>query len=278
MLGVNRMRVCRALIVGWLGFGALSSCRPVDPPPTQYEDLGTEDRPLLPTGSAWHDPAIAKGAAEWHAFRKLDPNAAAPKPAAGDHADGASVGLEGELRELLKEFNDALAADKLDDALEFLIEEQIEPTKKVIEILPKFAEKLGEFAAVLPGENESLKKLPTALAPATVLKLDVRAIQAKGEAEAVGPMAGADPPVEVRFVLIKEKDGGAVWYIDHPQIRAMSAALPAMEQSLTQLDAMIAGIKSGQIAGDALTQQAAALDQMIKAMMPAEKPAENDEK
>lgn len=263
--------------MGGLGLGVLSACRPVDPPPTQYEDLGTEDRPLLPTGAPWHDPAIAKGSAEWHAFRKPDPHAAPTKPAESKDIERAGAGLEGELRDLLKEFNDALAADKLDDAVDFLIDEQIEPAKKVIGVLPQFAAKLGEFAAALPGDNQNLKKLPAALVPVVVLKLDVQSIQSKGESEAVGSMTGANPPVEVRFVLVKEKDGEAVWYIDHPQIRAMSAALPAMEQALTQLDAMIAGIKSGQIAGDALTQQAATLDQMLKALLPAEKPAENTE-
>jgi hypothetical protein len=240
--------------------------------------LGTEDRPLLPTGSAWHDPAVAKGSAEWHAFRKPDPNAAAPKPDAEKKPNTASAGLEDELEALVKSFNDALSAEKLEDAVDFLIDEQIEPARKAVEILPKFAAKLGEFAAALPGDNENLKKLPTALAPATVLRLAVESIQAKGETEAVAAMVGASPPVEVRFVLTKEEGGDAVWYIDHPQIRAMAQALPAMEQALAQLDAMIAGIKSGQIAGDALAQQAAALDQMIKALTPAEKPAEEGDK
>lgn len=269
----------RAWVLAGFGIVSLCACRPPsEPPPTQYEDLGTEDRPLLPTGSAWHDPAIAKGSAEWHAFRKPDPSAALPKPAAEKNAEGGSAGLEGELVALLKSFNEAVASDKLEDAVDFLVDEQIEPAKKAIELLPKFAAKLGEFAAALPGENENLKKLPAALTPATILKLDVESIQAKGETEAVGAVVGATPPVEVRFVLTKEEGGDAVWYIDHPQIRAMAQALPAMEQSLTQLDAMIAGIKSGQIAGDALAQQAAALDQMIKALMPAEKPAEDSGK
>ena len=71
----------------------------------------------------------------------------------------------------------------------------------------------------------------------------------------------------MRFVLVKDSEG-EYWYIDHPQIRAMAAVLPKLQQSLPQLDALIAGVKSGQISGDALAQQATMMNQMIGAMLP----------
>lgn len=252
--------------------GLFAACSPQEePPPTQYEDLGTEDRPLLPTGSTWNDPAIAKGTAEWKPYRKLDPAAAAPKPAEESADAKGGSALQGELLDLVKQFNESVASEKYEEAIDFLIEEQLDPGKKVIELLPKFAAKLGELVAALPGENENLKKLPAALALSNVLKLNVPSIEAKGEDEAVGPLDGATPPTDVRFVRVKE-GGEAVWYIDHPQIRSMIQAAPKLEKSLEQFDTLIAGIKSGQITGEALAQQAAALDQMVKALMHAENP------
>lgn len=248
----------------------VTACRPSDAPPTLYQDLGSDDRPLLPTGGAVHDSAVVKGSAEWHPFRK--PGAAPATAAAQPVAKPGGSALDGELRGLLKEFNDALAGDKIGDAIDFLIEEQLDPAKKVVDLLPRFGAKLSELAAVLPGDNEQLKKLPAALAPATVLRLDAKEILPKGDSEALADLVGAPQGVQIRFVLIKEEGGEAVWYIDHPQIRAMGQALPAMENALPQLDALIAGIKSGQIAGEALAQQSAALNQMLKGLMPGEPP------
>jgi len=252
-----------------LVFGvAVGACRPANTPPTLFEDLGTEDRPLLPTGGAWQDPAIVEGSAEWVPFRK--PGAAAPAAAVEEPSAAAGGAIDGELRGLLVEFNDLLAAGKTDEAAEYLIQEQVEPCKNVFDLLPKFTAKLTEFAEALPGDHENLKKLSQTLSPATVLKLDVKEIQSKGESEAIAGLTGAPDSVQVRFLLVKEEGGDPVWYIDHPQIRVMSQALPAMEQALTRLDTLIAGIKSGEIAGDALAQQAAAIDQMLQGLMPAE--------
>jgi hypothetical protein len=120
----------------------------------------------------------------------------------------------------------------------------------------------------LPGDNENLKKAVAGASLSAILKLEVSSITVSNPTEAVGKLASPSGGAgDVRFVFVKEKEG-EYWYIDHPQIRAMAAALPALQQYLPQLDAFIAGVKSGQIGGDALVQQAAMMNQMIGAMLP----------
>ncbi len=246
----------------------LVGCRPSEPPPTLYQDLGTEERHLLPTAGVYHDASLAKGTADWHPYRKLDLTAKPAEPAKGEKegrgAAPADDKLTGEIRAAVDDFNAAVAEGKLEEVPDFIIEDQASSAKQVIEVFPQFAAKLSELANALPGDNENLKKVASALTLASILTLDVSDIRAAGEGKAVAKGPGG---AEVRFVLVKEEDG-EFWYIDHPQIRAMAPTLPALQQSLEQLDTMVAGIKSGQISQGVAAQQAAAMDQMLKALMP----------
>jgi len=259
-------------ILGIAFLVADSGCRPAEPPPSMYADLGTEDRPLLPTGSAWQDPAIAKGTAEWHPFRKPEPKGAAAPASAGAGAAAGSK-IESDIRDVVQQFNDALAEGKAEPVVEFLVEDQVESGKQVLDVVPKFATKLQELVEASPGENESLKKLAATLTTTTLLKLDVASIRSKGASEAVAVLNDSTP-VEARFVLLKgEADGDeSAWYIDHPRIRELAQALPAIQQALSKLDGLLADIKSGQISGEALAQQAAAMDEMLQGLLPGGPP------
>lgn len=241
-------------------------CRPSEPTPTYYQDLGTEERPLLPTSATWHDASLAKGTADWHPFRKPDSDAklddASATPAGSAEADPRLIS---EILEAVKEFNAAVASERFDELADFLIEVQASPVRQVIEILPQFAAKLTDLAAALPGDNENLKKVAAALTLDKVLKLEVGPVQMRGEDEAVAQLSGG--PAEVRFRLVKEEEG-EFWYIDHPQIRALAPSLSAIQQSTQQLEAMTAGIKSGEISEETASQQASAMNQMLSSFMP----------
>ena len=257
----------------------VSGCRPSEPVPAYYEDLGTEDRPLLPTSAPWKDAAIVRGQADWRPFRKPGAEAKASGGAAGETKSAAgNPAIEGELRGLVNDFNAAVAEGKFGEAADFLIEEQIAPAKQVVELIPVLVGKMKEIAEVLPGDNENLKKAVAGASLSAVLKLDVASLTVSSPTEAVGkPASTPGGAGDVRFVLVKGKDG-EYWYIDHPQIRAMGPALPALQQSLPQLDAFIAGVKSGQIGGEALKQQAALMNQMLGGMLPpSSQPAASDE-
>jgi len=252
-------------------------CRPSEPAPSYNEDLGTGETVLLPTSSAWYDAAVVKGQADWRPFRKpgTEPKSAGPateeaKPAGGNES------IESELRTLVNDFNAALTNGKFEDAIDFLIEEQIAPAKQAVEDLPTLWGRIKELAEVLPGDNENLKKAVADVSLPAVLKLEVASITVSNATEAVGKLTapagvlgvtGTATSSDLRFVLVKQKDG-EYWYIDHPQIRAMAAVLPKLQQSLPQLDAFIAGVKSGQIGGEALVQRATMINQMLGTMLP----------
>src|SRR3990172_12975300 len=133
-------------------------CRPSEPVPTYNEDLGTEGSVLLPTTSAWYDPAVAKGQADWRPFRKPGAEAMSAGTATGEAKPaGRNEGVESELRTLVSDFNAAVTENKFDEAIDFLIEEQIAPAKQVVELIPVLVGKMKEVADVLPGDNENLK-------------------------------------------------------------------------------------------------------------------------
>ncbi len=246
------------------------SCRPSEPEPAYNEDLGTEEAVLLPPSSAWHHTAVAKGQADWRPFRKPDADAK-PGDAAVTEAKpaGGNQAIESELRGLVDDFNAAVAESKFEDAMDFLVEEQTAPAKQVVEVWPTYSSKIQQVVEVLPGINESIKTAVAGASLPAILKLEVASIVVSSPTEAVGKSASTSgAAADVRFVLVKDKED-EYWYIDHPQIRAIGPALPALQQSLPQLDALIAGAKSGQIPAEALAQQAAAMNQMIGAMLPA---------
>jgi len=252
-----------------MGAMVVVGCRPSEPAPTYNEDLGTEESVLLPTTSAWYEPAVAKGQADWRPFRKPGAESKSGGSATGEaKSAGGNESIESELRGLVNDFNAAIAENKFDEAIDFLIVDQVTPGKQVVEILPTLWGKIKELSEVLPGDNENLKKAVGGVSLSVVLKLEIASITVSNPTEAVGKLASASGRSgDVRFAFVKEKEG-EYWYIDHPQIRAMAAALPVLQQSLPQLDAFIAGVKSGQIAGDALVQQATMMNQMIGAMLP----------
>jgi hypothetical protein len=255
-----------------IGAMVVAACRPSEPAPTYNEDLGTEEMVLLPTSSPWYDAAIAKGQADWRPFRKPGAESKSGGTATGDAKPaGGNPGVESELRKLVSEFNGLVDEGKFDEAADFFIEEQVGPARQVVELIPALAGKMKEIAEVLPGDNENLKKAVAGVSLSAVLKLDVATITVSSPTEAVGKLAlAAGGAGDVRFVLVKDKE--EYWYIDHPQIRALGTALPALQQSLPQLDAFITGVKSGQIGGEALAQQAAALNQMLAGMLPTGSP------
>ncbi len=265
-------RCCLAIMAAIV----VSGCRPSEPVPAYYENLGTEDRPdrlLLPTSAPWKDAAIAKGQADWRPFRKPGAEVKASGGVAGETKSAAgNPGIEAELRGLVNDFNAAVAEGKFDEAIDFLIEDQVASGKQVVEVIPTLWGKIKELAEVLPGDNQNLKNAVAGVSLLAMLKLEVASITVSSPTEAVGKLAPAPGGAgDVRFVLVKGKDG-EYWYIDHPQIRAIAATLPVLQQTLPQLDAIIAGVKSGQIGGDALVQQATMINQMIGAMLPPSSP------
>jgi len=247
----------------------IAGCRPVEPAPTYNEDLGTDDMVLLPTSPGWHDPAVVNGQADWRPFRKpgteaksTETTAVEPKPTV------ANPEVETELRELVSEFNGLVAEGKFEEATEFLIEEQVAPAKRIVELIPALVGKMKEVSDVLPGDNESLKKAVEVASLPAVLLVKVESITVSSPTEAVGKLASAVGQTgDVRFVLVKEAEG-EYWYFDHPQVRAITPTLTSLELSLPHMDAFLADIKTGKVDEKPMAESVATFRRILAGMIP----------
>jgi hypothetical protein len=164
------LRDCRLLGLILL----IGACKPPEPTPSQYANLGTEEAPLLPTHQPWHDPSIAKGSAEWRPFRKPSEGElkSAKGKAPGGAKEGAAAGAtekpeaaadtseaENEIRKLVADFNAALAENKLDEASEFLTDAQAQASGDVFAAIHQLVEQLRLLQAATPSLTEKIDGL-----------------------------------------------------------------------------------------------------------------------
>lgn len=251
-----------------MGAMVLSGCRPSEPVPSYNEDVGTDGTVLLPTSSPWYDAAVEKGQADWRPFRKPGAEAKPVEPAVGEvKTAGTKQDVESALRGLVDDFNAAVAEGKFDEAIDFLVEQQVAPARQAAEAFPVFAAKIKELSEVLPGDNENLKKLVPTLSLEALFRLEVNSITASSKTEATGKLDGAEAALgDIRFILVHRDE--ETWYIDHPRLRPLGQVLPTLQQVTPQLDALISAVKSGQLAGEALAQQAAMINEMFGRLVP----------
>ncbi len=240
-----------------------TGCKEQPPQPSMQGDLGNGDMTLLPTASAWVNPKIAQGQADWHPFRAPNFDGVADgggDAAASSVAGGSDPAIEKELKELVAEYNGLLADGSLDDVLDFYDEKQVATVEKLIATLPAFADKLKTLAEGAPDQSEKLMTLVARLAPASVLKLEIESITTSGDKQAVGKLAGVpelsflpgmpavgDVPREVRFQLGDDD----YWYMTSPIVALMEKVEPSLARGVEELDALIAAVKSGSALSDA---------------------------
>ncbi|GAG44417.1 unnamed protein product, partial [marine sediment metagenome] len=104
MLPLRRHRglwcVCTLVVAG----GA--ACRDAEPPPAYNQDLGSDGRLLLPTATTWVNPDVITGQAEWVQFREPELEPGPERGAAsGDFTPARKSEIEGEIREVVDEYN-----------------------------------------------------------------------------------------------------------------------------------------------------------------------------
>ncbi len=212
--------------LGWqmiLAMALVGACKPPEPTPSQYTNLGTDDAPLLPTPPAWHDPGILKGTAEWKTFRKpseAEPMTASAKkpaepkePTGGEDAEkpAAAGGAEAEkeIREIISDFNATLADKNLEKAAEFLTDAQAQASVEVFTAVNALIEQLRALQAASPGLKEKIDPLLPMLNLSDSLKVDVQSIKLIDEKHATAKLAdGSESHLEVG-----EEN---LWYVESP--------------------------------------------------------------
>jgi hypothetical protein len=252
-----------------------AGCAESEPPPTQARDLGTEERPLLPTSSAWHEPGITKGSAEWHPFREppaLPTAGTAGEPSRpaepkGGEFDAAAV--ENEIRALLREFNEKVAAGAaLEERSEFFVQAQRPRLRQIAESIDGFRSKLHslreavkekspEGTALLDRVVQSVRSPDNE--PLQIEGLVVESENAARAKQIAPPQAGVPESLrEVRFQV-----EGEYWCIEFPAIEQMAAIVQGLQVTSQQLDVLTQGIRSGQIPPERLLAQLKPLEAML---------------
>lgn len=267
-----------------------TACRRDEPPPSHHEDLGDDSQPLLPTSPTWKDDRVVGGDAEFHPLR--EPKAGGEGAGAGsaEQAGGAgpSTALQGELAGVVKEHNEALAGGSAEEVSDFYVEAQIESVQSAVVALTAARDKVRELAVALPDKKDDLERLAVVLSPDTLLRLEIGAVQPKGDEEATGAL-GRTPPVAVlpsgpspegapREVTFRKGDGD--WYIDSPLVRLAGEASATLNEMVGALDAVIADAKAGTLTADGLAERSPALAQMLERMPPpgeAQEPSEGEQ-
>lgn len=260
---------CITLLI--LMITAAVGCRQQEPQPSHPGDVGVDGVILLPTKSAWVNPAVIDGRADWIDFREpqfsevstKDTTAKTKAESEGDTPVGVehSDEIEKELRELLAEYNDLVEQEKYEDILEFYVADQSKIVEQMVKVIPLVANKFKELLDVLPQMDEKYKTVFASLTLKEQLKLNVESINIINENSATGvltiPTLSADVPdplKQIRFTYDEE-----YWYMDVSLIRTMKNILPILEKSTSTFERMISGIKSGTISNEEVSTQLGAV-------------------
>lgn len=263
------------LIVGLLL--SVWACKPPAPIPSHYVDLGTEDKPLPPPPPAWHDPAVAKGTADWKPFRKLESGGAktaSAKPAVDsqpgttdDEKPAAKVGggPEEDIRTLVADFNAALEENKLEEATEFLTDAQAEFSKDVISSVNDLVEQLRALAAAVPATAPKVDALAPVLNLGGALRMKLASIQVEGKTATAKLESGG----EAKFMVGEEE----LWYLESPLMNVLNAEKARMQKLAEDIKAALA---SGTPEDAKVNEISTALDELNAALNAVPKPAGED--
>lgn len=260
---------CITLLI--LMIAAATGCRQQEPLPSYPGDVGVDGVVLLPTKSAWVDPAVTDGRADWIDFRKPQFSKVSMNDptdiAEGETAVGVenSDDIEKELRELLAEYNDLVEQEKYEDILEFYVTDQSEIVEQMVKVIPLVSVKFKELLNVLPEMDEKYKSVFASLTLKEQLKLDVESIKVVNENSATGvltiPTLSADAPDPMKQILFTYDE--EYWYMDVSSIRIMKDILPFLEKSAATFEQMISGIQSGSISNEEVATQLGAVAGMF---------------
>ncbi len=225
-----------------------TGCRETEPPPTLFQDLGTDGSPLLPTFPVWKTAAIADGKADWHPFREP-----ASEPELGDDGgstpDGGLAGvanteIEAEIRELIAEFNEVARTGATDDILEYFVAEQADALEPIVDAT--FATKdvlqqlRGELDAKLPTAADRSESAMNAILADMSLELKGETLDVKSDTEVNVSVNGGVISETYRFVIVDEE-----WYIEVPGAEALAELGPALDRGLQYYRAMLESVRSG---------------------------------
>lgn len=223
-------------------------CREKEAEPSLNRDLGDENRTLLPTAMTLANPEVNKGSASWLDLREPSFGEVGAEAAAPDDAGSTpEPPYAQELREIVGDYNALLADAELAELPSFYSSAQADAVERLTTSLPSLATKLGELNAALPEADAALQAAVEAMTLTKLMRVEIGSVKAESDTTATAELTNASGG-QIKFVL---EDGE--WYFEHPLIAAATGALEQLD--VTALDEAIAGITSGDLSGDALTER-----------------------
>ncbi len=224
----------------------VAGCRDTKPPPAHNRDLGGDGVVLLPTGSAWHDPGIAKGKADWHPFREPQP-AATPgtDDTAADDAPAGNAEVEVEIRELIDDYNDLVVEAAVDDLLEYYVDDQQDAMRPLLESMLTLTAKLDEVCkaleAKLPDAKERISKAFETLESSHSARLPLESLAVVSDTEVTGTITSHPEPMPCRFLVVDDE-----WFIELQGFTPYAEAKPVIDATLAGYEALLQALQSGQ--------------------------------
>ena len=252
-----------------------SACRRHDPPPLLARNLGTPDRPLLPTAPRKYDASILRG--------KAVPQRAA-ELVEEEEPETTEVGedeISAEDRELIEEVVDlaieALIEERFDDAIELLHPDQQETAETLLEQIVKLAEAGAALGAALKekmpagtpmdltGMMPGLGGMAGQVDPKELAKtMKIADLQMVGEDQAAGSVAMMGQTVPLTFRLIDDE-----WYFELPEILDDQEVVDALVEAGGVIDEKVrdlaARIEDGSVDPEALMPE---LMKMVQELAP----------
>lgn len=260
----------------------MTACRDTQPPPAHNRDLGADGVVLLPTASAWHDPGIATGRADWHPFREPSADEEAGSDSLGSartDAGGAAAGsnqqVETQVRAMIDDYNDFVAEATVDDLLDYYIEEQHGALKQLFgsakTITESFAAIRKELEAKLPDALDRIDAALTVLEADADPKLAVDSLTVVSATEVTGGMAGGPTGTAYRFRLIDED-----WYIELVGLGDFAELKPAIDAGLAKYSGLLVDLQTGQMSPQTALEQVEAKSQAVRAATGLDTSTEDD--
>ncbi len=150
----------------WIAYGVAggmvlmvgsAACRQHEPPTPVAKNLGTADRPLLPSAAPSYDKSMLEGNVRATPIAASDvaaepPPEVQPTTAAADQPTGGgtlSDADRSQMKEVVEGAARAVAEQNRDGLADYLIADQLEPSRDALLALGKLAESFADFAAVV---------------------------------------------------------------------------------------------------------------------------------
>jgi len=263
------------IIIGFLGIPSLSGCRDPEPGPVLPLITDSEGDLLPPTGAMWYGTPYRKNdTADWVPFRKLSEmtEAGEDEPDEKEESvEGEGGGIEAEVREFLKEYEEVaaeidLASPDFDELLDYHVDSQREALRSILTFGAKMAQKFDRLRAAievkLPDQKERIETVFNGLGGNYKASLAVGDLKVISDEE-VKISAPGNTSIPICSVRLVDDE----WMIEMAQLPDAAMLATGAGQVDAMFDGWISGVESGKLPAETLLQQIETQATMLRAMM-----------